>query len=78
MGEAIQTEETPGPGAQVIEALDEDKSENLSPVEEHDEVEITGASEHTSKSSMAEQITEEKKKKAELRLSLRWWSLMIH
>ena len=42
-GEATSTRETPGPNAQGIGALDEDKSENLSPVEEHDEVEITGA-----------------------------------
>lgn len=46
--EAPHIGDTPGPDAQVIEALDKDKPEDPSPVEGYDDVEITSASERTS------------------------------
>ena len=59
---------SPGPDAQVIGALDDDKFDTSSPVEGSDEIEITGASEHTSKMSMKEHMAEEEKKKVEIKV----------
>ena len=58
--EATHAGEAPGPDAQVIGALDEDKSETSSPTDGGYEVEITGASEHTSELSMEERLEKEK------------------
>ena len=59
---------TPGPDAQVIGALDDDKLDTSSPAEGSDELEITSASEHTSKMSMKERLAEEEKKKVEVKV----------
>ena len=56
--EATQVGGDPGPDAQVIGALDEGKSESSS---ESFEIEITGASEHTSELSMKERLEKEKR-----------------
>lgn len=61
IGKASQAGEAPGPVAQVIGALDEDKSETCSPIEGSYEVEITGASERTSELSMKERLEKEKR-----------------
>ena len=55
----------------MIEALDEDKSETSSPIEGNYEIEITSASEHTSKISMKEQLEKEKEKTVKIKVEPR-------
>ena len=52
----------------MIGALDDAKSITSSPIEGSYEIDITGASEHTSKVSMKERLAEEKKKKVEIKV----------
>ena len=66
--DAVHAGVLPGPDAQVIGALDDDKLDTSSPAEGNDEIEITGASEHTSQMSMKDRLAEEEKKKAEVKV----------
>ena len=59
---------TPGPDAQVIGALDDDKLDTSSPAEGSDEVKITGASEHTSEMSMKDRLADEEKRKVKVKV----------
>ena len=66
--DAVHVGVIPGPDAQVIRALDDDKLDTSSPAEGSDEIEITGASEHTSQMSMKDRLAAEEKKKAEVKV----------
>ena len=59
---------TPGPDAQVIGALDDDKLDTSSPAEGSDEIKITGASEHTSEMSMKDRLADEEKRKVKVKV----------